>query len=544
MQTKFRKLRALIDSSQMEFLMEAHNGLSAKIVEEEGFKGIWASSLTLSASLGVRDNNEASWTQILDLVEFMNDGVSIPILLDGDTGYGNFNTVRRLVRKLEQKEIAGLCIEDKLFPKTNSFVGGEQQPLADIEEFCGKIKAAKDTQRHEAFSVVARTEAFIAGWGLEEALRRAGAYAEAGADAVLVHSRLRYPADLLAFLEKWQKACPVIVVPTAFYDLPTSALEDRGVGMVIWANHMLRSAVTAMQATARRVHREKSIRNMEKKIASVAEVFRLQDVQEYRASEYRYLPRAQQTRAVILAATKGDGFGTLTRNCPKCMLSIGGKTILERQVTVLNDTGIKEIAVVVGYRRKAIALPHLRYIENRDYRQSILVSYLKAMEDLHGPSVLTFGDILYEAHILRDLMEQDGDIVLAVDVSWCQGYKPNREIDAVLGVTPPGDGYLHDRSVPVRRISTEINHAEAHGEWIGLMKLSSQGTALFREELTAFLGESKEEFFRTDINDFLMRLITRGSEIRGFYFRGHWLDIDGPEDLHLPPRAGAEPFGP
>ncbi len=188
---------------------------SARIVEESGFKGIWASSLTLAASLGVRDNNEASWTQILDLVEFMNDHVSIPILLDGDTGYGNFNTVRRLVRKLEQKTIAGLCIEDKLFPKTNSFIGGERQPLADIEEFCGKIKAAKDMQMYEDFVVVARTEAFIAGWGLDEALRRARAYAEAGADAILVHSKLRNPKDLFAFLEKWNRERPIVIVPTA-----------------------------------------------------------------------------------------------------------------------------------------------------------------------------------------------------------------------------------------------------------------------------------------------------------------------------------------
>jgi hypothetical protein len=121
--------------------MEAHNGLSARIVEEAGFKGIWASGLSISAAMGVRDNNEASWTQVLETVEFMSYAVSIPILLDGDTGFGNFNNVRRLVRKLEQRGVAALCIEDKLFPKTNSFINGERQPLADLEEFAGKIKA-------------------------------------------------------------------------------------------------------------------------------------------------------------------------------------------------------------------------------------------------------------------------------------------------------------------------------------------------------------------------------------------------------------------
>ncbi len=112
-----------------------------------------------------------------------------PILLDGDTGYGNFNNMRRLVRKLEQVGVAGVTIEDKLFPKTNSFLRGEQQPLADIDEFCGKIKAGKDSQADPDFVLVARVEALIAGWGLDEALRRAEAYHRAGADAILIHSR-------------------------------------------------------------------------------------------------------------------------------------------------------------------------------------------------------------------------------------------------------------------------------------------------------------------------------------------------------------------
>src|SRR5580704_6664944 len=134
-------LRQEIFSPTLSFLMEAHNGLSAKLAEEAGFRGIWASGLSISAALGLRDSNEASWTQVLDVLEFMADATSLPILVDGDTGYGNFNNVRRLVRKLCERGIAGVCIEDKLFPKTNSFLG-EHQALAGIEEFCGRLRAA------------------------------------------------------------------------------------------------------------------------------------------------------------------------------------------------------------------------------------------------------------------------------------------------------------------------------------------------------------------------------------------------------------------
>ena len=130
----------MLNSKDLEFIMEAHNGLSAKIVQEAGFKGIWGSGLSISAQLGVRDSNEASWTQVVEVLEFMSDNTDIPILLDADTGFGNFNNARRLVRKLEQRRVAGACIEDKLFPKTNSLLDNRQQPLADIKEFSLKIK--------------------------------------------------------------------------------------------------------------------------------------------------------------------------------------------------------------------------------------------------------------------------------------------------------------------------------------------------------------------------------------------------------------------
>ena len=139
--SKARKLRALLDPARLDFIMEAHNGLSARIAEEAGFPAIWASGLAISASLGVRDNNEASWTQVLEVVEFMADATRVPILIDGDTGHGNFNNFRRIVQKLEERGVAGVCIEDKLFPKTNSFLRGEAQPLAAVDEFCGKLAA-------------------------------------------------------------------------------------------------------------------------------------------------------------------------------------------------------------------------------------------------------------------------------------------------------------------------------------------------------------------------------------------------------------------
>jgi phosphoenolpyruvate phosphomutase len=288
--SKSMLLRRGLYASSMLYIMEAHNGLSAKLAEEAGFEAIWASGLTISASMGLRDSNEASWTQVLDQIEYMADAVDIPVLVDGDTGYGNFNNVRRLVRKLGERGCAGVCIEDKLFPKTNSFIG-ENQPLADIEEFCGRIRAAKDSQKTSDFVVVARVEALIAGRSLDEALRRAEAYDEAGADAILIHSKKSTAEEVKLFADHWASRSPLVVVPTTYSRTPSHELQQAGVSAVIWANHSLRASITAMRATLSRIFEDHGLTGVEGEIASVSDIFKLVDNAELEAAEELYLPK-------------------------------------------------------------------------------------------------------------------------------------------------------------------------------------------------------------------------------------------------------------
>jgi len=250
-----------------------------------------------SAKLGVRDSNEASWTQVLEMLEFMSDATSIPILLDGDTGYGNFNNARRLVRKLEQRNIAGVCLEDKLFPKTNSFIEKEGgQPLAEPMEFALKIKACKETQTDPDFVVVARCEAFIAGWGLNEMLTRAKLYADYGADAILVHSKRSDANEIDAFMQKWDGRKPVIIVPTKYYKTPTEKFRNMGVSLVIWANHNLRSSIKAMQHVSKQIHDQESLLGVETNnlLVSVNDVFNITNEPELEEAEKRYLPGQQK----------------------------------------------------------------------------------------------------------------------------------------------------------------------------------------------------------------------------------------------------------
>lgn len=285
-------LRDLIESDNLTFLMEAHDALSAAVAERAGFKGLWASGLSMASALGFRDANEASWSQLVDVVERMADATDIPILVDGDSGFGNFNNARLAALKLSQRGAAGICLEDKGFPKMNSFVG-DRHPLAEITEFCGRLKAVKDTVPKREFVLVARIEALIAGHGQGEALARAHAYADVGADAILIHSRQSVAEEILDFARVWQNRLPVVIVPTKYHRTPVSAYREAGISTVIWANHNMRASVAAMRAVCGRILAEESISGIENEVASLDEVFGLLNYTELASAEERYLPRAR-----------------------------------------------------------------------------------------------------------------------------------------------------------------------------------------------------------------------------------------------------------
>jgi len=282
-------LKDLISSDKLDFLMEAHDAISAIIAERSGFSGIWASGLSISTALGFRDASEVSWSDVTDAVDRMAASTTAPILVDGDGGFGNFNNVRILAQKLCQRGAAGICLEDKQFPKMNSFVG-DRHPLADIGEFCGRLRAAKDSVKDPDFVLVARIEALIAGYGQDEALERAQAYAEAGADAILIHSRRATADQILDFARAWNNVRPVVIVPTMYYQTPVDRYRKAGISTVIWANHSIRAAVAAMRNVCGKIRREESVAEVEAEVAPLGDIFDLLDYQELAAAEKRYLP--------------------------------------------------------------------------------------------------------------------------------------------------------------------------------------------------------------------------------------------------------------
>ncbi|NKB81523.1 MAG: phosphoenolpyruvate mutase [Nitrospirales bacterium] len=527
---KTTQFKQLLQSNQLEFLLEAHDGLSAKIVEESGHKGIWGSGLGISAALGVRDNNEASWTQVLEVVEFMSDATTIPLLLDADTGYGNFNNVCRLVRKLEQRQVAAVCLEDKLFPKTNSFIG-EQQPLADMDEFCGKIKAAKDTQHDADFCVVARIEAFIAGRGLNEALKRAYSYSQAGADAILVHSKWSNPDQILEFMKAWQAPCPVVIVPTMYFATPTSVFEEANVSMVIWANHLVRASIAAMQRVANTICHERSLMTVEDTIVPVREIFRLQDAATLKQAEAEYLPSrpAECGRAIVLAASKGADLGSLTDEKPKAMLHVQGKPLLQRLADHFHAVDIHDIIVVGGYKAEAITLPDVTVVVNAEYAQTKeLYSLSMALDYVDRDVVISYGDILFKNYILLRLLNEPGDIVVNVDSNLSRIHVAHRFTDFVR-CSRRYDADYFEEPVQLLEMSPSLLPDRADGEWIGLVKLSAEGGKHVHAGLEVL--RSRKDFAALRMNDLFEWLLQQGHEIRVVYSNGHWLDIDDLEIL-------------
>ncbi|MFQ6022610.1 MAG: phosphonopyruvate hydrolase [Acidiferrobacterales bacterium] len=288
--SKAAQLRANFNELPLTPIIGAHNPLSAKLAEQAGFLGIWASGFELSAAFGIPDASLISMTQHLDMARAINDAVSIPVVADVDTGYGNAINVMYAVEKYEAAGMAAVVIEDKQFPKDTSLLAGGRQELLSIEEFQGKIAAAVAARRDRDFMIIARVEALIAGHGQAEAKCRAEHYVDAGADAVLIHSKSKTPDEIVEFVNVWQRETPIVIVPTAYPQLTEKdIIALKKIKMVIYGNHGIRAVVTALEQVFGQIRNDEGIYNVNKTIVPVARVFELQGVPQMKENEKKYL---------------------------------------------------------------------------------------------------------------------------------------------------------------------------------------------------------------------------------------------------------------
>lgn len=265
----------------------AHDAMASRLAGAYGFDVVWVSGFGVSAMAhGIPDLNLVTMTEALEAARRMDGVTDLPVLADCDNGFGGLNNVARTVREYERAGIAGICIEDNLFPKRNSLYRGEsKRELVPAEEQARRIQAGKAAQDTDDFTLVARVEALIAGHGVEEAIRRAELYAEAGADGILIHSRDRSLSEIEGFLEGWNAPTPLVAVPTLFPDYEVDQLGDLGFRLVIFANHPMRASVAAMEETMQILSEKRYAAAVDDRIASVDHVFELVGTGETIAAE-------------------------------------------------------------------------------------------------------------------------------------------------------------------------------------------------------------------------------------------------------------------
>jgi phosphoenolpyruvate phosphomutase len=284
-----KSLTRLLQAKDQLLAIGAHDGLSGRLGERAGFDVLWASGFEISASHGLPDANILDMTAHLTAACQVNEATSLPVIADGDNGYGNAINAAHAALKFARAGIAGLCLEDNAFPKRCSFYGPAHRSLVSAREHSLKIQACKDRTGGELF-LIARTEALITGGSLGEALDRGQAYAEAGADAVLVHSKEKTPDQVIAFAERWNGPVPLVAVPTTYDTITARELGRLGYRIVIFANHGLRASIRAVQKAYARLLAAGRASVLKDDIVGLQTVFDLVDLAGLEEDERRYLP--------------------------------------------------------------------------------------------------------------------------------------------------------------------------------------------------------------------------------------------------------------
>ena len=283
--TKADELGTKIEKKSLLKVGGAFDAMSAKLVETCGFDAIWAGSFAISATHALPDASILTMTEFLNVASNMEEACNIPIIADCDTGFGGPSNVSHMIKKYEKAGIAAVCIEDKTFPKQNSFLENSKQELLPEKDFVSKIIAGKEAKENPNFMLIARTEALISGRGMKEAIKRANAYEKAGADAILIHSKRDSPEEVFEFSESWGGTLPLIVVPTSFPTVKLDELISHKIKMIIYANQTLRATHAVILKVLEQLKNSTSINDLSVDMTTMQEIFQLQETYNIKKQE-------------------------------------------------------------------------------------------------------------------------------------------------------------------------------------------------------------------------------------------------------------------
>jgi phosphoenolpyruvate mutase len=556
------KLKSLLQAGKTVRVMEAHNGLSGIVANNakvEGvledtpvtreFDAIWESSLTDSASKGHPDIEVISFDSRLHTIHEILAVTHKPMIVDGDTG-GDANNFEYMVSKLERAGVSAVIIEDKVFPKRNSLEAGTRQTLQEPEIFAQKIRRGKSILSTADFMIIARLESLIAGMGMEDALQRAKIYLLAGVDGIMIHSKSKSPDEILKFAKEYRRLLkelkldkPLVCVPTTYNTITEDELGAAGFQIVIYANHLLRSAYKSMLEVSKSILLNQRSFEADPVCAPVREIFAAVGFLDIKEKDQQ---DELTTHLPVIIPAAGDDlhFKPLLNGKPKAMMDIAGTTLLDRQIDTLNKGNLNDITVVAGYAAERMQAEGVTIVNNSDYKNgSMLHSIFTAEEKMNNGFIMLYSDILLESHIVTKLMECREDIVLVADNTiQYQRAEDGKVLDFIIS--------KHKRQPSRRRISVvyenivaqignKIDPETATHEFIGLAKFSKTGAEQFAQTYQDCMQNYQGKFQEADdiaqftFTDLIQEMIDRGFAIHFLEIHQGWLEIHQEEDIAL-----------
>ena len=555
-------LKSLLNQKKIVRGIEVHNALSALIANDlnvevkdgvnkkiNEFDFFWESSLTDSASKGLPDIEMISFDSRLKTISEIFEVTNKPMIIDGDTG-GDIHHFEYLIPRLEKLGVSAIIIEDKVFPKRNSLEGGVSQDQEDPEKFSTKIRAGKNIQSSEDFMIIARIESLIAGKTVEDALKRAKHYLQAGVDGIMIHSKSEDPSKILEFAKKYQNLCdelnlkkPLISVPTTYNSIYESELANNGINIVIYANHMLRSAYKAMEGVGKIILKNERSLEADPHISSIKQIFEKVGFLDIKEKD----KLLSTTPSIIIpAAGENSELKYLLRDLPKTLVNIGTKTLLEHQISLFKKFGLNDINIIIGYQKEKfnrISERGINYFHNLEYNSTgILHSLMKAKEKMHKGFIYLSSDILLDGRLIEELIQRKEDIVLVIDNSYLyHKHEIDKKLDAVITKSGRSFSYQKLRSSDdeVISIGKEIPKEKMTHEYINIAKFSKQGAKTLikvyeelKEKHQGRFHESESFEKATDV-DMLQELIERGIKIAVHETNCGWLEVHNEKDLDL-----------
>jgi phosphoenolpyruvate phosphomutase len=398
--------------------------------------------------------------------------------------------------------------------------------------------------------IIARIESLIAGKPMEDALSRATQYLQAGVDGIMIHSKSKNPDEIMEFAKKYQVILndlnlkkPLVCVPTTYNKITEDELSAAGFNIVIYANHLLRSAYQAMMETAKTLLRNQRSLEADPLCSPVREIFKTVGFLDVKEKDQQD-EQTSNIPVIIPAAGEDPVFKKILNGKPKAMLEIGGKTLIDHQVQSLSNANLADITLIAGYGKDNLHAEGINILENPDYQKgSLLNSLLIAKKKMVNGFIMLYSDILMEDHILSKLMECKEDIVLVADNS-TQYHQPEEGniLDHIISKNHYKPARREIRFVSenvVANIGNKINPETATHEFIGLARFSKTGAEQFLETysdvVNNFTGQfqESEDISKLNFTDLIQEMIDRGFAVHYMEIHKGWLEIHNADHIAL-----------